>query len=123
LDVGDHPSPEREIVTSWERRVIRVLGGAPDPIDAIPGGAKTEDDVNAYVFAANHERPLADVRAAFDGSYQEMLRLIETVPDGVLADQYDWISGNAAEHYDEHLRTLLAWREREVPSATDQQPG
>src|SRR5690348_17195004 len=60
-------------LTWWEQRVIRMLGGAPDPIDAIPGGEKSEDDINAYVYAQNRERPLAEVRAAFDASYREML--------------------------------------------------
>ena len=102
--------------------MIRVLGGAPDPIDAVPGDEKTEDTVNAYVFAANRNRSLADVRAAFDASYQEMLHLIETVPDDVLAARYDWISGNAADHYDEHLRMFQAWREREPGGAAGQRP-
>lgn len=101
-------------LTWWEQRVIHVLGGAPDPIDAIPGDDTTEDSVNAYVFAANRDRPLTEVRAAFDASYQEMQHLIETAPDDVLAEQYGWISGNAADHYDEHLRMLQAWREREA---------
>jgi hypothetical protein len=101
-------------LTWWEQRVILVLGGAPDPIDAISGDEQTEDSVNAYVFAANRDRPLAEVRAAFDSSYQEMQHLIETVPDDVLAERYDWISGNAADHYDEHLRMFQAWREREA---------
>ena len=99
-------------LTWWEQRVIRVLAGAPDPIAAIPGKIESEDAVNAYVFAANRARPLAEVRGAFDASYQEMLRLIEQVPDDMLARRYDWINSNAAEHYGEHLRMLQAWQER-----------
>lgn len=101
-------------LTWWEQRVIRMLGGAPDPIDAIPGEEKSEDDINAYVQAQNRDRPLAEVRAAFDASYQEMLQLIATVPDDVFTAKHDWISGNADSHYDEHLRMLQAWREREA---------
>ena len=37
-------------------------------------------------------------------------------PDDVLREQYDWISGNAEQHYDEHLQMLQAWRERGMPS-------
>jgi hypothetical protein len=96
-----------------------MLGGAPDPIGAIPGDETTEDRVNAYVFAANRDRPLAEVRAAFDASYHEMLQLIQTLPDDVLAARYDWISGNAADHYDEHLRMFQAWRKREAGGAAD----
>jgi hypothetical protein len=101
-------------LTWWEQRVILMLSGATDPIDAIPNGQDGDDTINAHVYEQNHERPLADVRAAFDRSYQEMLDLIVTAPDDVLSARYDWISGNAADHYDEHLRMLQAWRERGV---------
>lgn len=99
-------------LTWWEQSVIRTLAGEPNPIAAIPGGADGEDAINAYVFAQNRERSLADVRAAFDASYQAMLHLIATAPDDVFDARHDWISGNADSHYDEHLRMLQAWRER-----------
>jgi len=99
-------------LTWWEQRVIRMLAGDPDPIAAIPGDAEDEDAINAHVFAQNRDRPLADVRAAFAVSYQQMLHLIATVPDDVFDARRDWISGNADSHYDEHMRMLQAWRER-----------
>jgi hypothetical protein len=102
-------------LTWWEQRVIRMLGGAADPIAEIPGDGEDANVVNAYVFAANRDRPLAEVRSAFDASYLAMLHVIATVPDAVLAERYDWISSNADSHYDEHLRILLAWRERAAP--------
>ena len=104
-------------LTWWEQRVIRMLAGAPDPINAIPGENKSEDDINAYVFAQNHARSLADVRAAFDASYQEMLQLITTAPDDVFTKYHDWISGNSDYHYDEHRQMFEAWRVREAASA------
>ncbi len=104
-------------LTWWEQRVIRMLGGAPDPIDAIPGENKSEDDINAYVFAQNHARSLADVRAAFDASYQEMLQLIATAPDDDFTKYHDWISGNSDSHYDEHRQMFEAWRAREAAPA------
>jgi len=97
-------------LTWWEQRVIRMLGGAPDPIDAMPGENKSEDDINAYVFAQNHARSLADVRASFDASYQEMLNLIASAPDDMFTKYHDWISGNSDYHYDEHRRMFEAWR-------------
>jgi hypothetical protein len=99
-------------LTWWEQRVIRMLAGDPDPIAVIPGGADGEDAINAYVFAQNRDRSLADVRAAFDTSYQQMFHLIASVPDDVFDARHDWISGNADSHYDEHLRMLQSWRER-----------
>ncbi|WIG59719.1 MAG: hypothetical protein OJF49_002466 [Ktedonobacterales bacterium] len=101
-------------LTWWEQRVIRMLAGDPDPIDAIPGdanGEKSEDDINAYIFAQNHDRSLADIRSAFDASYQQMLQLIATTPDDIFIARHDWISGNSDYHYDEHLRMFQAWRD------------
>jgi hypothetical protein len=100
-------------LTWWEQRVIRVLGGARDPIDLIPIEEKDADTVNASVFAQNKGHSLEDVRAAFDASYQEMLRLIQTVPDEVFVEQQDWISGNSDYHYAEHAQMLEAWLARE----------
>jgi hypothetical protein len=106
-------------LTWWEQRVIRMLAGAPDPVEAIPGESKSEDDINAYVYAQNHARSLADVRTAFDASYQEMLQLIATAPDDMFTKYHDWISGNADSHYDEHRQMFEAWRER-AAAPTDQ---
>ncbi len=104
-------------LTWWEQRTIGLLGGAPDPIDSLPNmkneDGKFEDDhVNAFVREAKSARPLADVRADFDASYAELLALIEMMPDDVLAAKYDWISGDTNDHYDEHARSIRAWRER-----------
>lgn len=99
-------------LTWWEQRVILVLSGAADPLDAIPNGQQGDDAINAHVYLQHRDRPLADVREDFDRSYQEMMELIATAPDAVLREHYDWISGNAEQHYDEHLQMLQGWRER-----------
>jgi hypothetical protein len=102
-------------LTWWEQRVILVLSGATDPVDAIPTAEAGEDAINAHVYLQHRDRPLAEVREDFDRSYQEMMELIATAPDDVLREQYDWISGNAEQHYDDHLQMLRRWRERGMP--------
>jgi len=104
-------------LTWWEQRVILILSGAADPIEAIPNSQEGDDTINSHVHEQNQQRSLADVRAAFDRSYQEMMDVIATAPDDVLSAKYTWISSNAAEHYDDHLRMLQAWRERGMVSA------
>ena len=95
-------------MTWWEQRIIRTLrDGAPDLAETLPNVDITDtDQINAAIFAANRDRPLADVRAAFDASYEEMLTLIETLPDDTVVKRYDWLDGNAGGHYAEHLRML-----------------
>jgi Protein of unknown function (DUF1706) len=119
LGVTDGWSVKDHLVhlTWWEQRTIRLLGGALDPIDSLPNmrnedGNFEDDRVNAFVREAKSARPLADVRADFDASFAELLALIETMPDDVVAAKYDWISGDTNDHYDEHARSIRAWRER-----------
>ncbi len=98
-------------ITWWEQRIIRTLrDGAPDLAETLGAvDISDTDQINAAIFAANRDRPLADVRGAFDASYQEMLTLIETLPDETFVERYDWLNGNAGGHYDEHLQMLRGW--------------
>jgi uncharacterized damage-inducible protein DinB len=96
-------------LTWWGRRVITVLSGGADPIDAMPGGEKTEDEINANVYAANRARSLADVQADFETTHHDMQHLIETLPEETLAKREGWISGNSDYHYNEHIAMFQAW--------------
>ena len=100
-------------LTWWSSRMIDVVGGAPDPIEALPIADKSEDSINATVYALNRDRSLADVRAAFDAGHERLLRFIATIPDEALARRYGFISGNADGHYDEHARMVEAWQTRQ----------
>lgn len=100
-------------LTWWSDRMIDMVGGAPEPAEALPTADKSEDGINAAVYASNRDRSLADVRAAFDAGHERLLRFIAKVPDDALARRYGYISGNADGHYDEHARMLEAWRARE----------
>ncbi|MGE5333176.1 MAG: ClbS/DfsB family four-helix bundle protein [Nitrososphaerota archaeon] len=96
-------------LTWWGRRVITVLNGGADPLDAMPGGEKSEDEINANVYAANRDRPLADVRADFETTHRDMQTLIASVSDETLAKREGWISGNSDYHYNEHMAMFRAW--------------
>lgn len=104
-------------LTWWGRRVITVLNGGADPLDVMPGGEKTEDEINANVYAANHDRSLADVRADFEATHRDMQRLIETISDETLAKREGWISGNSDYHYNEHIAMFRAWLASQQPEA------
>lgn len=103
-------------LTWWGRRVITVLNGGSDPLDAMPGDEKTEDEINANVYAANCDRPLADVRADFEATHQDMQRLIAAVPDETFAKREGWISGNSDYHYEEHIGMFQAWLASQSPA-------
>ncbi len=101
-------------LTWWEQHLLRRLRTGRDDL-AVEGedGQSTTDRVNADVFAANRNRPLADVRADFDASYREVLAAIAAMADDALAsdDVYEDISWDTFRHYPAHTTMLTAWLE------------
>lgn len=103
-------------ITWWEQHLLRRLRTGRDDLD-VEGvdedGRAATDRVNANVFAANRDRPLADVRADFGASYREVLAVIEAMADDALAsdDLYEAISWDTFRHYPEHTTMLTAWLE------------
>src|SRR5579884_2258529 len=58
-------------LTWWQRRVVLVLGGQPDPVGALSLADQSEDAINAALYAGNRYRTLADVRADCDASHRQ----------------------------------------------------
>lgn len=99
-------------ITFWEQRLIAYINGARESL--IRPGEDTQagiDRVNAEVLAANRDRPLAEVRAAFDSSYQQVLRLAESLSAEDLTNEemYGLFAGDTFEHYREHRAMLEQW--------------
>ncbi len=96
-------------ITFWEQRLIAYFNGAkeslvqPDEDESV-----AIDRINAEVLAANRDRPLAEVRAAFDDSYRQALALAESLSAEDLADEmlYGLLAGDTFEHYREHIEML-----------------
>jgi hypothetical protein len=96
-------------ITFWERRLIAYVNGATESlIQPDEDEQAAIDRINAGVLAANRDRPLAEVRAAFDASYQETLALAESLSAEDLADEalYGLLAGDTFEHYREHIEML-----------------
>jgi hypothetical protein len=67
------------------------------------------------LFARNQARPLAEVLAAFDVSYAELLRELEALAAARLEESTPYgvslvelIVGNTDRHYDKHADLLIA---------------
>ncbi|HEY1389589.1 MAG TPA: maleylpyruvate isomerase N-terminal domain-containing protein [Ktedonobacterales bacterium] len=96
-------------ITFWEQRLIAYVNGAteslvqPDEDELV-----AIDRINAEALAANRDRPLGEVRAAFEHSYQEALELAESLSAEDLADEalYNLLAGDTFEHYREHIEML-----------------
>ncbi|MEO7001207.1 MAG: ClbS/DfsB family four-helix bundle protein [Ktedonobacterales bacterium] len=100
----------------WERHRVRSLRSGSDDsyVEGVDLGVDADTDrVNAEVFAAYHDRSLADVRAEFDAAHSEALATIEAMSDDELAldDVYEAIAWDTFRHYPEHTAMLTAWLE------------
>ncbi|GHO46230.1 DinB family protein [Ktedonospora formicarum] len=72
----------------------------------------TEDEINERIYQRNKARPVADVLADFERSYQEVITTLEATPEATLASPFPWstsgnpawefVVGNTSEHYQEH---------------------
>ncbi len=86
-------------LTAWNHRLIGWLeAAAREETPAIPEPGATWDDVdrlNAQTFAETHQLPLADVRAAFERSFQQVLEQVQALSDEQLTDpqRYAWLNG------------------------------
>jgi uncharacterized protein (TIGR03083 family) len=96
-------------ITFWEQRVIAYSSGAKE---SLVGPEEDEqaaiDRINAEVLAVHREQPLAEVHAGFERSYQQVLRLAESLSADELADDvlYSLFAGDTFEHYREHSEML-----------------
>ena len=79
---------------------------------------QTEDEVNEYLYQQNKDRPLAEVEAAFHGSYQRVFVTVESlseeelntpVPGSTEWPVWRYIEGEICEHYEEHGNMIRRW--------------
>jgi uncharacterized protein (TIGR03083 family) len=96
-------------ITFWEQRLIAYVNGATESLVQPDEDEQAAiDRINAGVLAANRARPLAEIRAAFDASYQQTLALAESLSAEDLANEalYGLLAGDTFEHYREHIEML-----------------
>ena len=112
---------------AWQQRSIARLEAARlDREPVFPGWpadldpeAEDVDQVNAWIYQANHEQSWSDVHRAWRDGYLRFLALGEAIPDKVLLQvgRYPWLAEYALsmvllasyEHHEEHRDALLVW--------------
>ncbi len=81
------------------------------------------NDWNAYAVAQSRERPLSEVRAEFERSFEQVRALTVSFSEAQLfspaaanSDQLLWesIASNTSNHYREHLPLIEAWVARHI---------
>jgi hypothetical protein len=110
-------------ITAWEKSLLSRYddGLAGRPVKDGHGG-ETIGAVNRRIFEENLSRSLDDVMADFNATYLRMLAVIESIPEEDMfargkyawTGQYrllDYIWGNTAGHYAEHLAAINRMRQ------------
>ena len=116
-------------LTGWRRRTVARFQAAlrhlPEPSTPWPPHLQTADEINAWIYAANRDRPLADVLRESRDVFQQLEETLDAFPD---TDQFDptrfpwlegWLEGQPlsgaaffAHFHEEHEPDMRAWLER-----------
>jgi aminoglycoside/choline kinase family phosphotransferase len=114
-------------LAAWRNARIPMVeaAGKGEPLPPPPWPAELgEDDyelINDWFQARDRDRPLEDVLADYDGTFERLAAAIEALPESVAHDPngLPWAEGTPAvdidwtEHlHDEHLPDARAWLER-----------
>ena len=119
-------------IAAWERLMCRWLEAAMHGLT--PDRPQTDSDIdriNARLYRANRDQPLAEVMAGFRAAYRRALEVIQSVPEEMLFDPhyFEWrggsplwhmVGGNTFWHYRDHRQTIQAWLAADGGNQDDQ---
>ena len=110
-------------LTGWRERTIRRLEAGPgrEPTTAWPGHLTEDDEINDWIYEQNRDRPLRDVLAEADTSYQRLAAAVAALPEEDLTTpgRFAWMEGKPLADGDffghlreEHEPDIRAWLAR-----------
>jgi hypothetical protein len=90
-----------------ERLQLYIAGDTGAALALAPTDDAATDEINAGVYRANRDRPLAEMLETFAVSYGTLRTAAKSVPAALYTKEElplrAWLAGNSFEHYDEHL--------------------
>jgi hypothetical protein len=105
-------------------RMQAASRGESQPLPPWPANLEKDDDINAWLFDTNHERPLREVVEDSRQVFAQLLAVIASLPEDVRIDKVEpryylvWIGGQRFEageffdHFiDDHEPDVRAWME------------
>jgi hypothetical protein len=113
-------------LTGWNRNLIARLQaayrGEPEPPPPWPAYLQSEDEINAWIYESNQGRPVREVLDESHQVFQQLLAVIEDLPDEVRIEQewhLVWLgdqhfpAGEFFDHFhDEHEPDIRLWLAR-----------
>jgi len=112
-------------LTGWRRRAVRrfqaALNHVPDFPPLWPEALQEDDEINAWIYKANRDRPLADVLSDSPEVFQQLVDAIDAFSDDELQDpqRFEWLEGEPlsgkfvfSHFHEEHEPDMRAWLDR-----------
>ena len=116
-------------LTDWQPRLIARIQAAqrnePEPPPPWPAHLQTDDEINAWIYEANHGRSVREVLDEAQQVYQQVLAVVEGLPDEVRIERIEpayylvWLGderfqpGEFFDHFrDDHEPDVRAWLAR-----------
>ena len=109
-------------LTGWRRRTVGRLQAAlqhePEPAPPWPPHLQADDEINAWIYASNRDRPLAEILQESDVVFQQLVDTLSAFPEAELLDpnRFGWMEGEPlsgavffAHFHDEHEADMRAW--------------
>lgn len=107
-------------LTGWRERTIARIAAGPDaaPPPPWPAALHEDDEINAWIYEQNRERPVHDVLADADASYARLAAAIAALPaeDVAAPGRFAWMEGRALTScelfghlHEEHEPDVRAW--------------
>jgi hypothetical protein len=122
-------------LTGWRQQTVgrlqADLRGKPEPAPPWPTELQTDDEINAWFFATNHDRSIHDVLADSRQLFQQLVDTIAAFPEPELLDptRFPWLEGEPltasglfAHFHEEHepdIRSWLTQQNRSAPTSAD----
>jgi hypothetical protein len=112
-------------LTGWRRRSVRRLQALgkhePDFSPPWPPELREDDDINAWIYEANRDRPLAEVLSDSREAFQQLVETLDAISLDDLQDlrrtlglEEEQVSGSMffAHFHQEHEPDMRAWLEK-----------
>ncbi|HEY7346790.1 MAG TPA: ClbS/DfsB family four-helix bundle protein [Ktedonobacterales bacterium] len=112
-------------LTGWRSRTVRRFQAAlrheSSPPPPWPPHLQTDDEINAWIYASNRDRPVADVLQESRAVFQQLVDILSAFPEAELLDpnRFDWIGGEPltgaaffAHFHEEHELDMRAWLDK-----------
>jgi hypothetical protein len=112
-------------LTGWRRRTVGRIQAAlrhePAPPPPWPPQLEADDEINAWIYTANRDRPVSDVLRESREIFQQLVESLDAFPeeDLLAPARFPWLEGEPlsgavffAHFHEEHEPDMRAWLDR-----------